>query len=1223
MSNSTDSSFSFQNKRRQQFKLPTPPHKKSRKNTVIEAVLGIKTLGLPLISRSTGQLCESLRLVPYKPYTIGRKLKLCDFIFIDRRVSKRHCQLYFDYLEKKIYLSDGLFLDYSRSNDYVSSFRAKVSTNGAFVNGVRISGVVELRVGDVVWLVCGNGEAFGLRPSIGFLVEKAVFVEEVDYRSLNQLNSCSVTSVHSKQTSFTLKCSSVLDNTGVLLSWCRNILCSDDPVSYIRKCIFLNQKEGIDFFSGNVLKKCSHLLLDNGFEFCSNSGLHIGCHKRKRVYSRELEAVENSDFISRKEIIVVSEENTEVKCANIVTTADADTARQTGSGVVDVQHAAVAIGNSTGFSLGKQEYSQCRELLDDKNCGGCILPPGKKFYLNRLQFGGQDIVENDDVVSLPELLHPIESLKRVFIATFTSDILWFLSYCKIPPHLPVTIACHSGERYPPFPEVIAFNNDRKNSGIGCHHPKLFVLQREDRLRVVVTSANLVEKQWHNVTNTVWWQDFPRLNIPNCLSLFSRLSAGEINVDSKCDFAAQLAGFMASLVGDVPSQAHWILELIKYDFKGAAGYLVTSVPGIYSHRSPYVYESKFHLVGDKHKLESCGGNFLSSVEASVVGISHVYRASADSNGEHLKKLALFLGKCHENMDGMSEIVLRRETNIPADGNAVSVLIPNPEDFSVGDLNTLGFLMLPSIFIKSILEVCPVTELLDGMWFIGSAGQLVLGLNHEDIYHIANGVRCRTYFVQLGFLPRDVAKWVAPLSDIGLFAFSAYIHPKEVLTTALEGSNKKVKLILYVYAGPSFSAMSEFTQLEHVSAICSLLHQVGGMQGSGALMRFCVSTSGLNLWNQSSFFGSSSVGSVNAQFLAAFSAAAGKRSVPFSDSENPTRLGLLECQSRAKNPSISIIFPTIASVKNNRSGIMASRRILCFSERLENVGILHDAIPYPRDRVGFPMHVKPNHSSYAATSTDPLSHLLRRLPPTLSLSLAIRRRSSATTTTAMIISLSDPTPSLHSAATQMLEILDIMLHEVKERLTSLGIGLEVSEAIMDLICQQGYDRSYGARPLRRAVTQIIEDLVSESLLSGDYKPGDIALILLDDSGDASGRVRGLPSPSPFENDEGNLPLGPSQSPRSIGELVAKCVPLPVRKQYESLCHGGKSSWLPVLFALCVEMNHSFWDESFSGVAEDIHRETWGTLAELRVHFLEARRGRPPMARRGSISKHCVSF
>lgn len=83
-------------------------------------------------------------------------------------------------------------------------------------------------------------------------------------------------------------------------------------------------------------------------------------------------------------------------------------------------------------------------------------------------------------------------------------------------------------------------------------------------------------------------------------------------------------------------------------------------------------------------------------------------------------------------------------------------------------------------------------------------------------------------------------------------------------------------------------------------------------------------------------------------------------------------------------------------------------------------------------------------------------------------------------------------------QMLEILNLMLHEVKERLTSLGISLEVSEAVMDLICQQGFDRSYGARPLRRTVTHIIEDPLSESVLSGDYKPGDVAIIYLDDSG-----------------------------------------------------------------------------------------------------------------------------
>ncbi|ERN06429.1 chaperone protein ClpD, chloroplastic isoform X1 [Amborella trichopoda] len=83
-------------------------------------------------------------------------------------------------------------------------------------------------------------------------------------------------------------------------------------------------------------------------------------------------------------------------------------------------------------------------------------------------------------------------------------------------------------------------------------------------------------------------------------------------------------------------------------------------------------------------------------------------------------------------------------------------------------------------------------------------------------------------------------------------------------------------------------------------------------------------------------------------------------------------------------------------------------------------------------------------------------------------------------------------------QMLEILNLMLREVKTRLLSLGVGLEVSEAIKDLICEQGYDRSYGARPLRRAVTLLVEDVLSEALLTGEYKQGDTALIDVDSTG-----------------------------------------------------------------------------------------------------------------------------
>lgn len=66
---------------------------------------------------------------------------------------------------------------------------------------------------------------------------------------------------------------------------------------------------------------------------------------------------------------------------------------------------------------------------------------------------------------------------------------------------------------------------------------------------------------------------------------------------------------------------------------------------------------------------------------------------------MKKLALFLGRCRENINGMSEIVLRRRTNIPADGNAVSVLIPNPDDLSVGG-NLLYLLVKLLVFVLSL-------------------------------------------------------------------------------------------------------------------------------------------------------------------------------------------------------------------------------------------------------------------------------------------------------------------------------------------------------------------------------------------------------------------------------------------------------------------------------------------------------------------------------------------
>ena len=74
----------------------------------------------------------------------------------------------------------------------------------------------------------------------------------------------------------------------------------------------------------------------------------------------------------------------------------------------------------------------------------------------------------------------------------------------------------------------------------------------------------------------------------------------------------------------------------------------------------------------------------------------------------------------------------------------------------------------------------------------------------------------------------------------------------------------------------------------------------------------------------------------------------------------------------------------------------------------------------------------------------------------------------------------------------EISDIMLKEVFGRLTEQGIILEVTERFKDRLVEEGYSPSYGARPLRRAIMRLLEDVLAEEILSGRIKDGDTAVV-----------------------------------------------------------------------------------------------------------------------------------
>lgn len=72
-------------------------------------------------------------------------------------------------------------------------------------------------------------------------------------------------------------------------------------------------------------------------------------------------------------------------------------------------------------------------------------------------------------------------------------------------------------------------------------------------------------------------------------------------------------------------------------------------------------------------------FLGSVQTSVVGISHRFHIPSDA-GFQLKALSSYLGKCRVNMHGSTEVILKRNTNIPADANAVSIHVADLNNFS---------------------------------------------------------------------------------------------------------------------------------------------------------------------------------------------------------------------------------------------------------------------------------------------------------------------------------------------------------------------------------------------------------------------------------------------------------------------------------------------------------------------------------------------------------------
>jgi ATP-dependent Clp protease ATP-binding subunit ClpC len=95
----------------------------------------------------------------------------------------------------------------------------------------------------------------------------------------------------------------------------------------------------------------------------------------------------------------------------------------------------------------------------------------------------------------------------------------------------------------------------------------------------------------------------------------------------------------------------------------------------------------------------------------------------------------------------------------------------------------------------------------------------------------------------------------------------------------------------------------------------------------------------------------------------------------------------------------------------------------------------------------------------------------------------------------------------------EIAEILLKDVFKRLTEQNITLSVTDKFKERLIEEGYNPAYGARPLRRAIMRLLEDVLAEEILSGRVGDGDTAMVDIDEEGKVkviSGERRELIAP-----------------------------------------------------------------------------------------------------------------
>lgn len=74
----------------------------------------------------------------------------------------------------------------------------------------------------------------------------------------------------------------------------------------------------------------------------------------------------------------------------------------------------------------------------------------------------------------------------------------------------------------------------------------------------------------------------------------------------------------------------------------------------------------------------------------------------------------------------------------------------------------------------------------------------------------------------------------------------------------------------------------------------------------------------------------------------------------------------------------------------------------------------------------------------------------------------------------------------------KIADLQLVELAKRITAQGYKIKIAPNLSRFIAQKGFEPAFGARPLRRVLADLIENPLSEEILAGKFKAGDVIKI-----------------------------------------------------------------------------------------------------------------------------------